>query len=199
MRKLLSVLAVFTLFSSTSGCITGHVADAASRVRRGHAERLTAVTRATDEGGSPYAVVALESECRVTPGDPEGGPGGAQYTLPRAAGLDPAEKRFCADQRLEPVAAYHAGAEPEHAAPPGFPDAVLLAETEGGDPALFLRVPGGWSALPVARYLHEKRSRGHPVAATIFEVAVVPFTFVADLATFPFQWFLAPWFPITPP
>ena len=56
-----------------------------------------------------------------------------------------------------------------------------------------------WNELPVARYLHREAGGGHPIAAGITTGLLLPITFVLDVATAPFQWFLAPWFPITPP
>jgi hypothetical protein len=182
---------------STDGCVTGRFTAAAQKWRRPEPERITATSVALDEGGVPFAVVALEAECRVTPGDPEGGPGAQQYMLPRVAGPDEKGARFLAERGLEPVAAYEAppGEETTH----GFPRKVLLAEDKDGNGGLFLETPMGWAPVHIARYVHVPAKSGHPVAATIAEVFVVPFTVVFDFATFPIQWFLAPWLPLTPP
>jgi len=198
MSRIWLACAVSLLFSSTTGCITGRVAEASAKWRRPKPEVLTATSASSDER-APLAVVALEAECRVAPGDPEGGPGAAAYTLERAPGLAPDEERFLTGRGLEPTAAYHASKDPERAPWKGAPEAVLVGERDSEHGALFVKTPSGWSELPVRRFLHKKASRGHAVLATTVEAVALPFTIVADLATFPIQWFLAPWFPITPP
>ncbi len=197
MRSIVSVVGCVALVMSTNGCVTGRFTASAQKWKRAEPERLTATSVALDEGGVPFAVVALEAECRVTPGDPEGGPGAEQYRLPRVAGPDASGESFLSEHGLESVAAYAArpGEETTH----GFPAKVLLAEDGDGSPGLYLETPRGWASVGVARYVHAKASSGYPVLATVAEVLVVPFTMVFDLATFPVQWFLAPWLPLTPP
>jgi hypothetical protein len=211
MHRIASVLVCSALVGITGGCITGRFTAAAQKWRRAEPERLTATSVGLDDAGVPYAVVALEEQCRVTPGDPEGGPGATQYALPRVASPNATEARFLAERSLEPVATYRAGSEslPGDRAPPGdgasgavahgFPGAVLLAEDGEGRPALFLGTAAGWAPVPVGRYIHIRATKGHPVFATVAEVLLVPFTLAFDLATFPVQWLLAPWLPLTPP
>jgi hypothetical protein len=200
MRRFLSVLAAAALASSASGCAcTGHVADAAAKWRRPNNERLTATSSAKDPAGIPYGVVALEAECRITPEHPEGGAYAFGYTLLRAKGPEPDEQRFADGQKVDVIAVYHSGATPEHTSPFGFPESVLLGTGSDGEPALFLGTSGRWARVPVARFLHEEASRGHPVAATVFEVFVLPLALVTDLGTFPIQWMLESWLPLTPP
>ena len=196
MRGSLTVLGVLALFSSTTGCITGRVAELNHSMSRTRGEVLTATSTTADERGAPYAVVAREAECRVTPGDPEGGPGAKSYLLARSSPTDE-EERFAKENGQTVVSAYRSGSDSEHAAPPGFPHAVVLAE--GGEgPRLYLERPGGWTPLGVKRYVHKAHERGRPVLAGITTGLLLPPAIVADLVTWPFQWMLAPWFPVAP-
>jgi hypothetical protein len=197
MRVLPTVCAFSLLFFTTTGCITGRVAEMTGDWQRGHCEVLTATSAAVGTEGTPFAVVALENQCRIAPGDPEGGPGARSYTLSRVPAT-PDEDRFLEKQQISFVRAYRSSSLPEHEAPAGFPDSVLLGE-KGGDPRLFLKTPDGWSQLPVTRYVHESGSTGHPVLATIVAVVLVPPAMAIDLVTWPIQWwFIAPWFPLAP-
>lgn len=193
MRRFALFWAILGLFTITTGCITGQVTHAASKWRRARPEVVTATTAPLDGGGS-YALTAVESECRVVSSNPEGGEA-ACYALPRAARLDEDAAHFVDREKLEPVAAYRAGPD---GAPKGQPDAAILASGPSR-PAIFLRTPSGWARFEVTRFVHRSASGGHPVLATAVEVVAIPFTMVADLATFPIQWFLVPWLPLTPP
>lgn len=198
-RRILLLSCLTLLFAGTTGCITGRVAEATSKWRRSTPERLTVTSSSLDEAGASLAVVALEAECRVAPGDPEGGPGARPYTLERSQAFSPDETRFLASKELDGVAVYRPGRDPERASPPGFPDTVLVGEKSGGDGAIYVRTSSGWAAVPVQRYLHRRATKGSKVAATVTEALLLPIAIPLDLATFPIQWLLAPWLPLTPP
>ncbi|HZU98058.1 MAG TPA: hypothetical protein VFF73_15245 [Planctomycetota bacterium] len=189
MRRFIPML---FLFAMSSGCMAvGRVSQLGGNLRRERAEVLTATSRV----GEAYAVVALEAECRVTPGDPEGGPGSVAYTLGRT-GVSAEEASFLEGRDLTPVAAYARGHDP---VPSGFPDAVILGENSDEKAGLFVRAGSGWREVPIGRYVHREAKPSHPVLATVTEVLLLPPALAFDLATFPIQCFLAPWFPILPP
>jgi hypothetical protein len=169
----------------------GRVSQLGGHIRRERAEVLTATSRV----GEAFVVIALEAECRVTPPDVEGGPGSVPYTLARTP-VSADATSFLEDHGLTPIAAYARGRDP---VPEGFPDAAILGESGDGAAGMFLRVGGRWVEVSVGRYVHREAKAAHPVLATITEVLLVPPALVFDLATFPIQCFLAPWFPILPP
>lgn len=188
---------LLALLASSTGCMaTGHVAQYADDIGRARGERLTATCSTMGPSGALVDVTALEAECRVVPVDPEGGPSGVACILPRVKTLNAEENRIAASHGLL-VAAYRAGPEAGRAMPEGLPESVVLVEDESR-PAVFLRIPGGWTRRPCDRYLHTPAKEAHPVLAGFVRVALVPPALALDLATFPVQWMLLPWFPIMP-
>lgn len=206
MRMLRFVCAVSLLFS-TSGCLlTARVARLSEKTRSGGPEVLTATTTGPGPDGAPFAVVALEAVCRVTPRDPEGGPGARGYVLRRRSEPAPDETRLLDSRQLSCVGSYgafprgEAADDPERSVPEGFPDRVLLGQEPSGSARLFLGGPGGWRETGVDRYVHAERSEGHPVLAGLELGLLMLPAAVVDAATFPIQWlFVAPYFPVTPP
>jgi hypothetical protein len=201
MRAFATLLALSALLLNGGCLLTGRVATSSELIRRHEPEVLTATSSSADEAGAPFAVAALEAECRVTPGDPEGGPGPRSYKLVRAREPSPDEKRFLDGLGLSFVGAYRSATDdaPEHEVPAGFPQRVLLGETVDQDGRLFLETPGGWRPLVLNRYIHRERSEGNP-GLSYLELGLLPIAIALDLVTWPIQWFfIAPWFPLTPP